>query len=306
MDASELEQENLKMHRSKVNSQGRLSSYGGLEEGVLEAAHEKDFIVNESVSQVQVGDDNEVEEFEIGASYEDYKVKPPEYWLTVLTEYNCLVLKKNLTKQIGFAKACVGRHAGDVLRSGKLQLHIDKIEPANDLNLMLHSKNGPAPTYAAIKKVAVKCEEQKVNFPRRHTLLILGLYVKDVVQSVLQHFETTDCQEFYEHWTPLWGAKSVRSHAPEVAGPGRRPREQLRRRIQHPVHGHYAAITQSRPPEIRHDVATTGFDNHKRFEALEQRRRRRTECDREHATPLRTCGWGYHSRTHQRQSYKSC
>ena len=183
MDASEQEKENLKMQHSQVNSQGRLASDGDLEEGVLEAAHEYDFIVNGSVSQVQVGADNEVEEFEIGASYEDYKVKPPEYWLTVLTEYNCLVLKKNLTKQIGFTKACVGRHAGDVLRSGKLQLHIDKIEPVNDLSLMLHSKNGPPPTYATIKKVAVRCEEQKVSFPRRHKLLILDQYLKDVVQA---------------------------------------------------------------------------------------------------------------------------
>ena len=185
---------------------------------MLEAAHEEEFIVNGSVSQMQVGDDNEVEEFEIGASYEDYKVKPPEYWLTVLTEYNCQVPKKNLTKQTGFANTCVGRHAGDVLRSGKLQLHIDKIEPANDLNLMLPSKNGPAPTYAAIKKVAVKCEEQRVNLPRRHKLLILGRYLKDVVQSVLQQFETTDCQEFYEHWAPLGAPKTFAVMLPNSLG----------------------------------------------------------------------------------------
>jgi len=153
--------------------------------------------------------------------YDDDRVKPPECWHLVLTEHNVFAKTKSMKKQIEFAKLCIGRVAADVLAAGKLQMLVDRIEPANDLMQLLVKKAGPKPTFLSIKGQLQKCVDNNAKFYRGIMLRILGLYLTDMV-TTLSEDQELDIELFHEHWVPVpWTAMVlwIRSHSAQALRP---------------------------------------------------------------------------------------
>ena len=113
--------------------------------------------------------------------------QPPKHWHNVLVPFE-VFNGRNFGREISFAEACVARTAKtSTVEAGKLQFAIDRVKAALKVQDGL-SKRAP---WAEFKTYLADAKTLKLSIPTTIELQITGLYVYDIVTSLVKQ----DCCE---------------------------------------------------------------------------------------------------------------